>query len=97
MIILLRCRKVSVSRSAHLVYKKVYTVIENLLRPLDDPSQIDHDLLIDVVIRTFEEYGSAKVRVLRVGAPGSAAPHPGCMGYPEHCHHSNGTWAPSDS
>ena len=39
-----------------LVYKKVYTSIENLLRPLEDPSQIDHDILIDVVIRTFEEF-----------------------------------------
>ena len=74
-----------------LVYKKVYTTIENLLRPFDDLSQIDHDVLIDVVIRTFEEYGSAKVRALRVGATGSAAPHPGCKGCPDHCRHSNGT------
>ena len=75
-----------------LVYKKVYTSIENLLHPLDDPSQIDHDVLIDVVIRTFEEYGSANVRALCVGFTGCVVPHSGCKGCPDHCSLPNGSW-----
>ena len=65
-----------------LVYKKVYTTIVNLLRPLEDPSQIDHDVLVDTVIRTFEEYVSVNVKTFKVDGTGSGSdhPHPGCKG-----------------
>jgi hypothetical protein len=32
---------------------------------LDDPSQIDHDVLINTVILMFEEYGSVNDHTLR--------------------------------
>jgi hypothetical protein len=41
-----------------LVYKKVTSTIEDIVRPMTDPSQIDHKELTATVIRKFEEYDS---------------------------------------
>jgi hypothetical protein len=41
-----------------LVYKKVTSVIEDIVRPMTNPSQIDHKELTVTVIRKFKEYDS---------------------------------------
>jgi hypothetical protein len=35
------------------------------LRPMTDPSQIDPNLLCDIVIQTFKEYGSTTTKTLK--------------------------------
>ena len=48
-----------------LVYKKVHSVIVNLLHPVTNLSQIDHNVLVDTVIRVFEEYDSTDVKTFK--------------------------------
>ena len=77
-----------------LVHKKVYSerysAIVNLLRPMTDPSQIDHTALLDTVIRVFEEYGSTNFGPFKVTVKGP--PPPDYKDCPEHCMYQNDTW-----
>ena len=75
-----------------LVYKKVASTIEDIVRPMTDSSQINHKVLTSNIIRTFNEYDTSTVKVLKVATTGSAQPNPGCKGCPQHCRHANGNW-----
>jgi hypothetical protein len=63
-----------------LVYKKVTSVIQDHLRPMTDPSQINHKVLTSNNIRTFHKYVSTTTKVFKVVITGSVQPHVGCKG-----------------
>ena len=75
-----------------LVYKKVTSVIEDIVRPMTDPSQIEHKVLTSTVIPTLKEYDSTNDKVFKVATTGSSQTHPGCKGCPQHYCHANDTW-----